>query len=96
MTFWGRGGTGSDEQTPLFRLPAVDRLALEMAANEDIERRALHVILASWQTEPVPVIALHRTGHRGEPRVRALIDHLRGAYAPANRPPARAVDSRIC
>jgi hypothetical protein len=40
-SFWGRGGTGSDEQTPLFRLPAVDRLALEMAANEDIERRAL-------------------------------------------------------
>jgi hypothetical protein len=40
-SFWGRGGTGSDDQTPLFRLPAVDRLALEMAANEDIERRAL-------------------------------------------------------
>jgi hypothetical protein len=40
-SFWGRGGTGSDEKTPLFRLPAVDRLALEMAANEDIERRAL-------------------------------------------------------
>jgi hypothetical protein len=40
-SFWGRGGTNSDEATPLFRLPAVDRLALEMAANEDIERRAL-------------------------------------------------------
>jgi hypothetical protein len=40
-SFWGRGGTGSDETTPLFRLPAVDRLALEMASNEDIERRAL-------------------------------------------------------
>src|SRR4051812_28624107 len=24
-SFWGRGGTGSDEQTPLYRLPAVDR-----------------------------------------------------------------------
>src|SRR6185437_12694448 len=36
-SFWGRGGTSSDEQTPLYRLPAVDRLSLEMAANEDIE-----------------------------------------------------------
>jgi hypothetical protein len=54
---------------------------------EEVKRRALHVILAPWQTEPVPVIALHRTGHRGEPRVRALIDHLRAAYEPANGSP---------
>jgi len=40
-SFWGRGGTGSEETTALFRLPAVDRLALEMASNEDIERQAL-------------------------------------------------------
>lgn len=46
-SFWGRGGTGSDETTPLFRLPPVDRLALEMASNEDIERRALEGELAS-------------------------------------------------
>jgi hypothetical protein len=46
-SFWGRGGTGSEETTPLFRLPAVDRLALEMASNEDIERRALEGELAS-------------------------------------------------
>ena len=46
-SFWGRGGTGSDETTPLFRLPSVDRLALEMASNEDIERRALAGELAS-------------------------------------------------
>jgi len=46
-SFWGRGGTGSDETTPLFRLPPVDRLALEMASNEDIERRALDGELAS-------------------------------------------------
>jgi hypothetical protein len=46
-SFWGRGGTGSDETTPLFRLPSVDRLALEMASNEDIERRALEGELAS-------------------------------------------------
>ncbi|HKW47410.1 MAG TPA: hypothetical protein VJN70_08190 [Gemmatimonadaceae bacterium] len=46
-SFWGRGGTGSDETTPLFRLPSVDRLALEMASNEDIERRALEGELES-------------------------------------------------
>jgi hypothetical protein len=45
-SFWGRGGTGSDETTPLFRLPSVDRLALEMASNEDVERRALDGELA--------------------------------------------------
>jgi len=52
-SFWGRGGTGSDESTPLFRLPAVDRLALEMASNEDIERRALAgelaALAAAWK-----------------------------------------------
>ena len=46
-SFWGRGGTGSEEQTPLYRIPSVDRLALEMAANEDAERRALDGELAS-------------------------------------------------
>lgn len=52
-SFWGRGGTGSEETTALFRLPAVDRLALEMASNEDIERRALAgelaVLAAAWK-----------------------------------------------
>jgi hypothetical protein len=61
-SFWGRGGTGSDEQTPLFRLPAVDRLALEMAANDDIERRALMGELdslhAAWKdAEEIAAIA---------------------------------------
>jgi len=40
-SFWARGGTGSELRTPLYRLPVADRLALEMAANEDDERRAL-------------------------------------------------------
>jgi hypothetical protein len=40
-SFWARGGTGSELRTPLYRLPIADRLALEMAANEDEERRAL-------------------------------------------------------
>jgi hypothetical protein len=61
-SFWGRGGTGSDEKTPLYRLPAVDRLALEMAANEDIERRALKgeldALHAAWQdAEEIAAIA---------------------------------------
>lgn len=61
-SFWGRGGTGSDEQTPLYRLPAVDRLALEMAANEDIERRAmlgeLESLHAAWKdAEEIAAIA---------------------------------------
>src|SRR5262245_35231956 len=61
-SFWGRGGTGSDEKTPLFRLPAVDRLALEMAPNEDIERRAwmgeLEALHAAWKdAEEIAAIA---------------------------------------
>jgi hypothetical protein len=61
-SFWGNGGTGSEEQTPLFRLPAVDRLALEMAANEDIERRALagelEALHAAWKdAEEIAAIA---------------------------------------
>ena len=40
-SFWGQGGTGSEPATALYRLPSVNRLALEMAANEDVERRAL-------------------------------------------------------
>lgn len=61
-SFWGRGGTGSDERTPLFRLPAVDRLALEMAANEDIERRVLlgelESLHAAWRdAEEIAAIA---------------------------------------
>ncbi len=40
-SFWGLGGTGSEPATLLYKLPSVNRLALEMAANEDVERRAL-------------------------------------------------------
>ena len=36
-------------------------------------------LLPSWQSEAVPVDALHRTDQRGEVRVRAFIDHLRAA-----------------
>ncbi|HEY9382908.1 MAG TPA: hypothetical protein VIP80_05270 [Gemmatimonadales bacterium] len=61
-SFWGRGGIGSEPRTPLPRLPLVDRLALEMAANEDSERRALEgelsVLEAAWrQAEEIAAIS---------------------------------------
>lgn len=50
-SFWGRGALGSEPRTALPRLPLVDRLALEMAANEDTERRALEGELAHLERE---------------------------------------------
>jgi len=63
-SFWSQGGTGSEERSFLHRVPAVDRLALEMAANEDAERRALMGELAqleeAWrEAEEVAAIADH-------------------------------------
>jgi hypothetical protein len=45
-TFWGNGGIGSEPSTSLLDVPMVDRLALEMAAHEETERRALEGELA--------------------------------------------------
>jgi hypothetical protein len=61
-SFWGRGGLGSEPHTTLPRLPLVDRLALEMAANEDAERLALEGELeqleAAWrEAEVIAAIA---------------------------------------
>ena len=61
-SFWGRGGIGSEPLTYLPRLPLVDRLALEMAANEDVERRAMQGELAeleaAWrEAEEIAAIA---------------------------------------
>lgn len=50
-SFWGRGAIGSELRTPLPRLPLVDRLALEMAASEDVERQALETELAALEAE---------------------------------------------
>jgi DNA-binding transcriptional LysR family regulator len=47
----------------------------------DVRRRALRLLLPGWQSEPVPVNAIHRTKQRGAPRLRAFVDHLRDAYA---------------
>lgn len=63
-SFWSHGGTGSEERALLHRLPDVDRLALEMAANEDAERRALEGELAplreAWrEAEEIAAIADH-------------------------------------
>lgn len=61
-SFWARGGTGSESRTPLYRLPVADRLALEMAANEDAERRAftgeLEALRDAWkEAEEIAAIA---------------------------------------
>jgi DNA-binding transcriptional LysR family regulator len=53
----------------------------EWMVMNDVRRRALRVILPGWQSEPVPVNAIHRTKQRGAPRLRAFVDHLRAAYA---------------
>ncbi len=48
---------------------------------DEVRARSLRVVLPAWHTEPVSVHALYRTAQRGSARVRALIDHLRAAYA---------------
>jgi hypothetical protein len=63
-SFWSRGGTGSEERTPLHWIPDVDRLALEMAANEDAERKALagelEQLREAWrEAEEIAAIADH-------------------------------------
>jgi DNA-binding transcriptional LysR family regulator len=47
----------------------------------EVRRRALRFVLPAWQGEPVPVNAIYRVEQRGAPRVRALIEHLRGVFA---------------
>jgi hypothetical protein len=61
-TFWGHGGVGSEPRASLLDVPLVDRVALEMAAHEDAERRALEGELAqleeAWrEAEEVAAIA---------------------------------------
>jgi hypothetical protein len=48
-TFWGQGGIGSEPRAALIDVPLVDRLALEMAAHEETERRALEGELAELE-----------------------------------------------
>ena len=66
------------------RALAIDGAGIAMLpawfVDEDLERRALRLVLPGWETEPVAVHALHRREHRGSARVRALVEHLRAAY----------------
>jgi DNA-binding transcriptional LysR family regulator len=55
---------------------------------DDVQRRTLRVVLSSWKTDSVAVHAMYRTAQRGASRIRALVDHLRDAYAPTRRPPS--------
>ena len=71
-SFWSRGGTGSEERTPLHWIPDVDRLALEMAANEDAERKALEGELEQL-----------REAWREAEEVAAIADHLLDDERPA-------------
>lgn len=71
-SFWGRGGLGSEASTALPGLPLVDRLALEMAANEDAERRALEgelrVLEHAWRhAEQIAAIADDLLFHAATP-----------------------------
>ena len=96
---WTLAGDGREVQVPMnvaFRsnaLHAVRALALEglgiaflpeWFVAVAVERRALRVLLPEWRSLPVEVHAIHRTEHRGAPRVRALVDHLRAALAAPN------------
>lgn len=71
-SFWAHGGTGSEERTLLHRVPDVDRLALEMAANEDAERRALQGELTQL-----------RDAWREAEEIAAIADHLLDDEQPA-------------
>jgi hypothetical protein len=76
-SFWGRGGIGSEPTTPLPRLPLADRLALEMAANEDSERRALEgelaALRAAWRSaEDIAAIADGMFNERGRTEPRSI------------------------
>lgn len=67
-TFWGRGGIGSDPATTLLDVPLVDRLALEMAAHEESERRALdgelELLANAWrEADEIATIADALLGH---------------------------------
>jgi hypothetical protein len=90
-SFWGRGAVGSEPRTALPRLPMVDRLALEMAANEDTERRAMEGELAeleaAWrEAEELAAIAdglLTRDALRGSLRHPSRYDSGISEPAPA-------------
>ena len=52
----------------------------EWIVTDDIRERKLRRILDDWTTPNVTVSAMYRTEQRGEPRVRAFVEHLRQEY----------------
>lgn len=71
-TFWAHGGTSSGTRMPLLSLSPEDRLALEMAAHEDGERRAmageLAALEAAWrEAEEIAAIADGLLARRAAP-----------------------------
>lgn len=52
----------------------------EWFVRDAIARGTLRVLCPGWHSQSVVVHALHRTVHRAEHRVRALIAHLKEAY----------------
>ncbi len=77
-SFWGRGAIGSEPRTALPKLPVVDRLALEMAANEDAERRAMEGALAELEA-----------AWREAEEIAAIADNLFQLRAPRLSPASR-------
>jgi hypothetical protein len=87
-TFWAHGGTGSASRISLLTLPYLDRLALEMAATEETERKALQGELALLETawrEAEEIAEIADNLFRAPPTspLRALLRPLAGMLAPA-------------
>ncbi len=54
----------------------------------------LRVVLPSWRPLPVNASAIYPRDQRGAARVKALIDHLEGAFAACDASPIPATGSR--
>ena len=46
---------------------------------EELKKGELAVVLPAWNGDRVTAYAIHRTEHRGAPRVRALVQHFRAS-----------------
>ena len=85
------------QHTPQFRcnaLHAIRELAVggvglallpDWLVRAELDRGELKRVLPSWAGETVSVNAIYRLEHRGAPRVKALIEHLRAEYAADGR-----------
>ncbi|WP_394830428.1 LysR substrate-binding domain-containing protein [Pendulispora rubella] len=90
---WRDGGEVRARPNVVFRCNApfaIRQLALEgigiaqlphWLVMDDFRQRTLRRVLPQWLCGKVTATALHRAEHRKNPRVRALVDHLRRAFA---------------